>query len=222
VSDWSAHIEREQERYADGEARLAEAADADARQRQLTRLGNTAWGAALALLMTGRHDEAREWLDRAVERYRESWQDAPPGSWGRPIAMLKARVLAGDREGAEEVARLTLEARAVDAESPVGRYAACVALLVLGRDADCRPVASSIRERDDFPHAVADAIAMIAAHDRVGYAYAIEAVLESFETRDEYLEDVPVADTVLVLQALAEPREVAVELVSPLLPPLVV
>jgi hypothetical protein len=172
--------------------------------------------------MTGRHDEAHEWLDRAVERYRESWQDAPPGSWGRPIAMLKARVLGGDRDGAEEVARLTLDAGAADAGSPVGRYAACLALLVLGRDAACRPVASSIRERDDFPHAVADAIAMIAAHDRVGYAYAIEAVLESFETRDEYLEDVPVADTVLVLQALAEPREVAVGLVSPLLPPLAV
>ncbi len=28
-------------------------------------------------------------------------------------------------------------------------------------------------------------------------------MLESFETRDEYLEDMPVADTVLVLQALA-------------------
>jgi hypothetical protein len=172
--------------------------------------------------MDGRRDEAHEWLDRAAARYRESWADAPPGSWGRPIAMLKTRLLRGDRAGAEEVARLTLDAGAAGAESPVGRYAACLALLVLGRDADCRPVASSIRERDDFPHAVADALAMIAARDRVGYVYAIEAVLESFETRDEHLEDVPVADTVLVLQTLAEPRELAAELVSPLLPPIVV
>ena len=44
---------------------------------------------------------------------------------------------------------------------------------------------------------------MIAAEDVVGYVEAVESVLESFETRDEYLEDVPVADTVLVLQALA-------------------
>ena len=32
---------------------------------------------------------------------------------------------------------------------------------------------------------------------------AVESVLASFETREDYLEDIPVADTVLVLQALA-------------------
>ena len=37
-------------------------------------------------------------------------------------------------------------------------------------------------------------------------------MLESFETRDSYLEDVPVADTVLVLQALAGRRGMADEL----------
>ena len=48
---------------------------------------------------------------------------------------------------------------------------------------------------------------------------AIESVLESFERRDEYLEEIPVADTVLVLQALARRDEIAAELDSPLLPP---
>jgi hypothetical protein len=43
-------------------------------------------------------------------------------------------------------------------------------------------------------------------------------VLESFETRTEHLEDVPVADTVLVLQALAERRGLRAELSSRLLP----
>ena len=52
----------------------------------------------------------------------------------------------------------------------------------------------------------------------IGYAEAVEDVLESFETRDEYLEDVPVADTVLVLQALAARRGMAAELTSPQLP----
>jgi hypothetical protein len=46
----------------------------------------------------------------------------------------------------------------------------------------------------------------------------VEAVLESFETRSEYLEDVPVADTVLVLQALAEARGLRAELNSAFLP----
>ena len=43
-------------------------------------------------------------------------------------------------------------------------------------------------------------------------------MLASFESRDEYLEDVPVADTVIVLQALAARRGLVVELDSPLLP----
>ena len=48
--------------------------------------------------------------------------------------------------------------------------------------------------------------------------WIVESVLDSFETREEYLEDIPVADTVLVLQALAARRGLAVELSSSLLP----
>jgi hypothetical protein len=59
---------------------------------------------------------------------------------------------------------------------------------------------------------------MLAAGDRAGYILAVESVLESFETRDEYLEDVPVADTVLALEVLAERRGLNADLVSPLLP----
>jgi hypothetical protein len=47
---------------------------------------------------------------------------------------------------------------------------------------------------------------------------AVAAVLGSFEERDEYLEDIPVADTVVVLEALAERRGLAVRPVSALLP----
>jgi hypothetical protein len=43
-------------------------------------------------------------------------------------------------------------------------------------------------------------------------------VLRSFEERDAYLEGIPVADTVIVLEALAEPRGIAVRPSSPLLP----
>ena len=72
---------------------------------------------------------------------------------------------------------------------------------------------------DDFPTHVGDALAFIAAGDVLGYQLAVEAVLESFETRDAYLEDMPVADTVLVLQALAAREGIEAELSSPLLPP---
>jgi hypothetical protein len=43
-------------------------------------------------------------------------------------------------------------------------------------------------------------------------------VLASFEAREDYLEDIPVADTVLVLQALAAKRNMAADLSSQLLP----
>jgi len=75
------------------------------------------------------------------------------------------------------------------------------------------------RTHEVFPSEVADALAFIAAEDVVGYTVAVEGVLESFETREAYLEDIPVADTVLVLQALAARRGMAAtELESPLLP----
>jgi hypothetical protein len=216
--DWSGHLAREEARYRDGEARLPDATDSDARQRQLTRLGNAASGAGLALLMLGRTEDAAAWLARAAARYRESFDDAPPESWGRPLGAMKSLVLAGDWAAAEEAARWALDAGAPDAASPIGRYAAALALLILGRDADARPHADAIRTRDDFPAAVGDALAYVAAGDVLGYVEAVEAVLESFEARDEYLENLPVADTVLVLQALAGRRGLAADLRSPLLP----
>ena len=221
--DWAAHLARQEARYRDGEARLGSAAetggaDADVRQRQLTRLGNAAGGAGLSLLMLGRNEQAAEWLVRAAERYRESFRDAPPGSWGRPIGAIKALVLGGDWAGAEGAAHWALETNPGESESPIGRYAAALALLVLGRDDEARLHADAVRARDDFPTNVGDALACLAAHDVMGYTNAIESVLKSFETREEYLEDLPVADTVLVLQALAERRHMAAELSSPLLP----
>ena len=218
MTDWAAHARREQERYREGEGRLPDLDDRDTRQRQLTRLGNAAAGAGIAELMGGNTQAAAEWLAQAVERYRESYEHAPPESWGRPIGILKARILAGDWEGAEADARWTLEQKAAEAPSPIGRYAACLALLVLGRDEDARVLADDLRTHAEFPSAVGNALAMVAAQDPIGYVEAIEVVLESFETRDEYLEDLPVADTVMVLQALAARRGLAAELSSDFLP----
>jgi len=218
VVDWAEHARREDARYRDGEARLPDAGDQDARQRQLTRMGNAAAGVGLARLMGGDTEEAREWFARAVDRYRESYPLAPPGSWGRPIAILKARILSADWDRAEADARWTLEQGAPEAESPIGRYAGALALLVLDRDKEARVLADGLGTREDFPAPVGDALAFIAAEDRLGYVEAIEAVLESFETREDYLEDLPAADTVVVLQALATRRDMAAELSSPLLP----
>ena len=214
MPDWQELRERAAARYADGESRVPD--EPDARQKQLTRMGNAAGAAGLAELMAG--EGGAEWFARAAVRYRESWEHAPPGSWGRPIGAIKARILAGDWAGAEADARWALEAGAPEAESPIGRYAAALAFAVLGEWDDVRVHADYARTHEAFPNEVADALAFIAAEDVVGYIEAVEDVLESFETRDEYLEDIPVADTVLVLQALAGRREMAAELESALLP----
>jgi hypothetical protein len=193
------------ERYRQGEAR-------DLDQRQLTQLANAAWAAGLHLMLEGKRDESREWLRTAARRYRESWDaGAPPDSWGRPIAAMKALLLAGD--DASDAARWALDAGARDAASPIGRYAACLALLVLGEDVEARALGSTLRnDAPEFPMAVADAVVTVAAADRAGYMLAIEDILESFEQRTGFLEDVRVADTVLVFQILAAQRDCAVDL----------
>lgn len=216
TADWEERAARARERHDDGLARLPETPDE--RQRQLTRAGNAAWAAGLSLLMAGRRDEAREWLVRAAERYRESWPEAPPGSWGRPIGAIKSRLIAGDLAGARADARWALEAGAAESESPIGRYAAALASLVLGEDARARELARDLAGREDFPPAVAAALAALAGGEAGRYAEAIRALLADFESREDFLEDVRVADTVLALQALASARGLEVALASPLLP----
>lgn len=218
MPDWEAHAAREEQRYRDGKGRLPIAEDQDARQRQLTRMGNAAGGAGLSHLMAGNTGSARQWFDRAVGRYRESFALAPPGSWGRLIGTIKARLLSDDWPGAEAESRWALEQGAAEADSPIGRYAAALALLVLGRDEEARVLADGLRTHEGFPASVGDALAFIAAEDPIGYIEAVESVLESFETRGEYLEDLPVADTVMVLQALSARRSMAADLSSELLP----
>jgi hypothetical protein len=188
----------------------------DLDERSIVRKGNTAYAAGLALLMAGEVDAA-EWLRRAAATWRESW--AGGESWGRPIGALKASLLAHDDAAVEELATWTLTLGTPTAESPIGRYAAALALLALGRWPEARHVAESLRARDDFPRDVADALACIAAHDVVGYADAVDSVVHSFETREEYLEDIAVADTALVLQELAKRRGIEHTLpASPVLP----
>ena len=213
ATDWEERAARAIERHDDGMARLP--ADGDERQRQLTRMGNAAWAAGLCLLMADRRDEAAAWLVRAAERYRESWPLAPPGSWGRPIGAMKSRLIAGDREGAEADARWTLEAGAEESESPIGLYAAVLAKLVLGQEVEG---AARLQDRDDFPKPVADSLVALAARDADAYDAAVRALVADFEARNEFLEDVPVADTVLALQVLARERGLIIVLESALLP----
>ena len=216
MADWEERAARAQGRFEDGVARLPD--DPDERQRQLTRMGNAAWAAGLCHLMLGQRKEADAWLVRAAETYRESWPDAPPGSWGRPIGAMKSRLIARDLAGAREDARWALDAGAADSDSPIGRYAAALALLVRGEDAGVSALAETLAGVDAIPPGVTDSLIALATSDEAGYERAIRALLVDFEARDEFLEDIAVADTVVAFQMLAAERGSAVPLRSPLLP----
>lgn len=218
--EWRRHRARELRRFLDGRARLVTALGperARRREQQLMRIASAAWGIGLPLLMESERAAARVWLRRAATLYRRSLADAEPGSWGRSIGAIKSRLLADDRRGAECEAAWTLQLGALDA-STIGRYAGCLALLTLGRDEEARPVARDLAGRDEFPGATAACLTALSEGDSARYVTAVTAVLQTFETRSRFLEDIPVADTVLLLQELAAPRGLAIELRSDRLP----
>jgi hypothetical protein len=169
--------------------------------------------------MENQTEAARLWLGRSATFYRRSLADAEPGSWGRSIGPLKALLLAGDIPGAKRDARLTLDLGAADAPSSTARYAGTLALLVLERDAKAAALGAPLLLEEGFPPATALAVAALASGDRTGYATAVIRVLDTFETRDRFLEDIPVADTVLTLQVLARARGIETALRSSRLPP---
>jgi hypothetical protein len=194
--DWRERSERAAARYAAGEMRELD-------ERQLVQLANAAWAAGLSLRAAGDPDEAAEWLKKSAARYRESWDaGAATDAWGRPIGAMKALLIAG--ASAEDVARWTLDLGARQADSPIGRYAASLALLVLSRDEEAALLAESLT--GDFPDDVAAAVGAIGRHDAASYAEAVERVRRSFAERDDFLEDVPVPDTALALDSLAARR----------------
>jgi hypothetical protein len=186
------------------------------RERQLFRIGCAAWGAGLSSLMLGEARHGRSWFTRAAGDYRASAELAPPGAWGRFAATLKSRVIARDEDAADD-AHWTLAADAATAESPTGRYAACLACLILGDDAHASRLAQSLAW-SRFPQPVAFALGALAAGVNDDLSHAVGEVLLSFETRKRFLENIPVADTVIVLQVLADQRNISTPVSSPLLP----
>jgi hypothetical protein len=204
--EWRERYERAAARYAAGETREFD-------ERQLVQLANAAWAAGLSLLMAGDRWGAWRWLRLAAARYRESWDaGGATDAWGRPIGALKALLIADDAgrehglpdDSLSLAARWTLDVGAAEAESPIGRYAGVLALLALGRDDEAAALVPTLG--DDFPRDVAEALTALATHDADRYRAGVASVRRSFETRDDFLEDVPVPDTALALDALAARR----------------
>ena len=214
--DWDAKL-----RWAEAEhaARTERAVAQDEREDfRLAGIAGASWAAGLAAAMLGRTDESRVLLLRAADEYVVSWEAAPEASWGRPIAAMRCALIAG--ADAADTAVRALDAGVLAADGPIAAYCATLALLALRRDDEAAALAATLVARADFaPAAVATGLAALSAHDAEAYDEAAAGVLRSFEERDAFLEDVPVADTVLVLDALARERGLEVPArSSPLLP----
>jgi hypothetical protein len=156
-------------------------------------------------------EPASEALVAARDAYLASHAGTGPASWGRLLGALKMAILAGD--GVDQVAAQALaETEGVD--SPASAYLRALAQVASGVPADAE---SMLAEGGAFAR-TGEALAALAARDRAGYDTALAAILADFEARDQFLTGVAVADTVMVLEALAEPRGMALRPRSPLLP----
>ena len=137
----------------------------------------------------------------AAELYRQSWDAAPPRAYGRLVGMLKSSVLAGGGGEEADYARAALVD--ADPESATANYAQAIAALIAGDDEDAQAWAARMSTRPTPSRRTGEAISALAAHDGARYAGALEAIVRDFERRSEHLTGVEIADTALMLDALA-------------------
>lgn len=172
-------------------------------------------GEAHRALMAGDDPAARDALRAASDRYRASWDAAPPTAYGRLVGMLKAAVLAGEARTAARFVRSAVG----DARTPTSAYALAIAALVEGDDALAAEAAEAMRAGSEAFVRAADAVAALAARDAGAYSRAVAAIVADFEARESHLTGVPIADTAVVLERLAAPRGLAARVRSAVLPP---
>lgn len=170
-------------------------------------------------LMAGNRDAARTALRAAADLYRDSWEEAPPRSYGRLVGMLKAAILTG--EGARRAAEYVRQSLSDDADaggSQTASYALALAALIEGDDAEARSLSATMRGGSDAFDRTAAAITALADHDRDRYVAALEEIVHDFEQRAEHLTGVAIADTALALERLADLRGLGSGIRSEVLP----
>jgi hypothetical protein len=155
--------------------------------------------------------DARPAFARARDAYLASHAKTGPASWGRLVGGLKMAILAG--EGVEDAARAAI-AEAGEPQSPAAAYARALAQVATGDEPDVR----LMLEAGDAFARTGRALAAIAAADATAYASVLRGIVADFAARDQHLSGVPIADTALVLERLAEPRGMAVGRSAGILP----
>ncbi len=167
-------------------------------------------------LLAGEGEAARASLRAAADLYRESWEAAPSGSYGRLVGMLKASVLAG---GGREAAQYALAALGdQDGGSPTVAYVRALSGLISGDDPAAGAWAPRMRSGSPAFDRTAEAIAALAARDQAAYVAALAEIVRDFEQRTEHLTGVAIADTALMLERLAADRGLRAGLRSAMLP----
>jgi hypothetical protein len=183
--------------------------------RALQAAAVAADAAAQRCLLAGDEGGAEPFLRESERLYRESWEVAPPGGYGRLVGMLKAAILVRDAAGAAAYARAALTAE--DA-SPTADYALALAALAAGDDDVAMHAAARMAAGGEAFARTARALAALARRDEGAYATALAEVIADFERRDLHLTGVAFADTALVLERLADPRGLAQRPSSAVLP----
>lgn len=166
-------------------------------------------------LLRGDAVVASERFAAAADRYRASWELAPPRSYGRLVGMVKAGVLAG--HGGEEAVYVR-RALSDGCDSPPSCYALAIAALVQGDDEAARAAAAGMQTEDPAFVRTATAIDALARGDGAGYAAALAGIVADFEEREAHLTGVAFADTAVMLERLARPRALTAGLASRLMP----
>ena len=175
-------------------------------------------GEAHRAALAGDRDAAASAYGDAVALYRESWELAPPKSYGRLVGLLKAAVLGGAGAQGAAYVRGQLAAEAAGEPSATAGYVLAIAALLAGDDAGAARFTAAMRGASDAHDRTADAIAAIAAGDAEAYRAAVAAIVDDFAARDAHLTGVPIADTAAMLEAIAGERGLAAGLHGPLLP----
>ena len=173
-------------------------------------------GEAQRQLIDGHIQAARAGFREVAGLYRQSWEAAHAGAFGRLVGMLKASVLAGGGEEEAEYARSELAG--ADEASATANYARALAALIAGDDEDAEVRARAMDAGGDAFARTGAALAALAVRDQTAYARALEAIVRDFEQRTEHLTGVAVADTAVVLQALAGRRHLKAAIESPVVP----
>ena len=114
----------------------------------------------------------------AVALYRQSWELAPPKSYGRLVGLLKAAVLGGAGAQGAAYVRGQLAAEAAGEPSPTAGYVLAVAALIAGDDDAAVRFAGAMRGASEPHDRTADAITAIAHGDAAGYRDAVAAIVD--------------------------------------------